>query len=285
MKKMLTISASEYILMKQYIEEHCGIYLEEGKEYLIESRLYDIVKKTGADSFQEFHFKARTDYTGKLKDRIIDAMTTNETLWFRDESVWIYLQEVAVPFLFKQAETNGWARVWSAAASTGQEAYSLAMILDDEANKRGCNSLLKKIEILGTDISCSSLSIARNGCYDDIAMNRGLPAVKKAKYFQKKSKGWEIDPKIKKMVSFKVFNLQNSFVPLGIFDFILCRYVVIYFSDFFKRNLFAKLAHALKPGCSLILGATESLRGLSDEFEISYYKDTMISRKKLLKEG
>lgn len=277
---MIKITEPEYILIKKYIEEHCGIHLQEGKEYLIESRLTDLVRESGCNSFQEFHLKARTDYTGRYRDRIVDAMTTNETLWFRDESAWDYIREVAVPFLIDRAANRGGARIWSSAASTGQEAYSLLMLLDEAVKERGLASVLNNIEILATDISSAALYLAKAARYDAIAMSRGLPDNKKYKYFTKQGNVWVFDGDLKKRVKFKKFNLQNSFTPLGSFDFVLCRYVVIYFSDTFKRELFAKLADVLNPGCCLLLGATESLRGLSDDFDIEYYKSAIVNIRK-----
>lgn len=278
---MITITEPEYILMKHYIEDHCGIHLQEGKEYLIESRLSDLVIESGCGSFQDFHLKAQTDTTGKLRDRIIDAMTTNETTWFRDESIWTYLRETGVPSLMDRAASGSKVRVWSSASSTGQEAYSLLMLLDVEARARKDPSLLDCIEILGTDISSSALFHAISARYDSFAVNRGLPPDKRQKYFKQDDSGlWVYDQELKKRVTFKKFNLQHSFTNLGIFELILCRYVSIYFSDAFKRELFEKMARALSPGGVLILGATESLRGLSDTFEITYYKNAIFNIKK-----
>ncbi len=277
---MVTITEPEYILMKQYIEEHCGIHLEDGKEYLIETRLSDLVIETGCASFQEFHLKARNDVAGKLRDRIIDAMTTNETLWFRDETAWQYIREVAVPGLLDRAEQSGKARIWSAAASTGQEAYSLLMLLDEQAKARGKPSLTNNIEILATDISTSALFIAMSARYDSFSINRGLPADKKTKFFTQEGNVWVFDQDLKKRVKFKKFNLQESFMSLGTFDMILCRYVTIYFSESFKRDVFSKMARVLRPGGVLLLGATESLRGYSDDFNISYHNRALINIKK-----
>lgn len=277
---MLKITEPEYILMKSFIQEHCGIYLETGKEYLIESRLSDLAVENGCDSFQEFHLKARSDYTGKLKDRIIDAMTTNETLWFRDDTAWMYIKEVAVPEMVDKAEKQGNARIWSAAASTGQEAYSLLMLLDEEVKNRNKSYLLDKIEIFGTDISSSALFLAMSARYDSIAVGRGLPEDKKRKYFTQQGNIWMFDQELKKRVTFKKFNLQNSFMPLGVFDLVLCRYVSIYFSDTFKRELFAKIADVMNPGSALILGATESLRDYTNSFEVKYHKNAIINIKK-----
>lgn len=277
---MFKITAPEYVLMKKYIEEHCGIHLENDKEYLIESRLSDLLIETGCKSFQEFHFKARTDYTNRLRDRIIDAMTTNETSWFRDKNTWEYLKEVGIPLLIDTAIQTGKASVWSAAVSTGQEIYSLLMLLDKAVKNRNIVSVLDRIDMLGTDISSSALAVASSGKYDAIAMSRGLNEEFKNEYFKKINGVWEFDQRLKSKVQFKKFNLQNSFIALGPFDMILCRNVSIYFSDSFKRDLFSKIASVLKPKGILILGATESLREFSGEFEISYYKNAVINIKK-----
>ncbi len=277
---MVKINKKEYDLMKKYIEDQCGIFLEDGKEYLIESRLSDLVEEIDCKSFADFHQKAKMDIGGKLKDRIIDAMTTNETLWFRDDSLWEYLREVAVPALLDIAASKGKARVWSAAASTGQEAYSLLMLIDEEAKRRGTPSLVNRIEIFASDISSSALFVAISGNYTSLAVKRGLPLDKKNKYFTQKDNVWSFDQELKKRVKFEKFNLQNSFTSLGAFDLILCRYVIIYFSREFKKTLFAKMARALNPKGVYILGASESLWDLSDDFEVVHYKNAVINVKK-----
>ncbi len=193
---MLKINSSEYSLMKKYIEEHCGIRLEKGKEYLIESRLTDLVIENGCSSFKEFYEKVKSGNSGKLRDRIVDAMTTNETLFFRDKSTWKYLREVGVPGLLDKAEKGGKVRIWSAAASTGQEAYSLLMLLNDGANERKKPHLLDKIEILGTDISTSALFLAIAARYDSMAMSRGTTPDIKERYFTKTGNVWEFDREV-----------------------------------------------------------------------------------------
>ncbi|MCP4344567.1 MAG: protein-glutamate O-methyltransferase CheR [Desulfobacterales bacterium] len=277
---MLKINKPEYVLMKKYIEEHCGIYLEKDKEYLIETRLSDLAVEIGCKSFQEFHFRARTDSSGKLRDLIVDSMTTNETSWFRDASVWEYLEEIAVPALVSEAAETGKANVWCMAVSTGQEACSLLMLFDEAVKKRGLPSLINKIDILGTDISSSSLDSAISGKYDNIAISRGLPEDKKERYFSREGDAWVFDQNLKERVRFKKFNLQDSFIFPYNFDLILCRYVSIYFSNAFKQELYTKTASVLKPGRVLLLGATESLRDFSDDFETSYYKSAAINTKK-----
>ena len=277
---MLKVTSHEFSLIKTYIEEQCGIRLENGKEYLIESRLSDLAVEIGCDSFTSFHAKTLADRTGKLRDRIIDLMTTNETLWFRDESAWMFLREKAVPGLMDKAEKGDKIRIWSAAASTGQEAYSLLMLIHQEARARGKLYLLDKFEILGTDISTSALFVALAGRYNSMVMDRGVPGDKRQIYFTENKGAWEFDQTLKKRVTFRQFNLQDSFATLGTFDLILCRYVAIYFSDLFKRQLFSKMAGAMKPDSALLLGATETLRGLTDSFKITYYKNAVVNLKK-----
>lgn len=276
---MFKVSEEEYVLMKSFIEDKCGIHLESGKEYLIESRLSDLVLETGCTSFTEFHLKARMDTSGKLAWRIIDAMTTNETLWFRDQNTWKYIKDVAIPRVLDIAEKRGRVRIWSAAASTGQEAYSLLMLLDEATRERKKPGLLNSIEIIGTDISSSALFLAKSAKYDAIAMGRGMPEDKKSKYFKKEDKIWIFDQELKKRVTFKRFNLKDSFMSLGMFDLILCRYVIIYFSTEFKKEIYKKLFNSLQPGGVLLLGATESLRGYSSDFDISYHNNTVIFTK------
>lgn len=274
---MLKITEPEYLLMKKYIEDQCGIHLRENKEYLIESRLADLVKETGCRSFQEFHYLARTNIGGKLKDRIIDAITTNETSWFRDKSFWEYIQDFAIPYLLEKAMRLGKVSIWSAAVSTGQEIYSLLMLLDEAVKERGMPSLQDKIEIIASDVSESVLGSAAAARYDSIAINRGLSDDRREKYFIRDGQYWLFDQNLKNRVIFKKINLKDSFSSLSQFDMILCRYVSIYFSDTFKRELFAKMASVLKPGGVLLLGATESLREFSSGFEISYYKSAVIN--------
>lgn len=282
---MLKITPPEYMLMKNYIEEHCGIHLEKDKEYLIESRLSALAEKTGCKSFQEFHFKARTDPTGILRDEIVDAMTTNETSWFRDKSLWEYIETIEVPKILNQADKMGRAAIWSAAASTGQEAYSLIMLLYEQAMAKGRPALLDNIEILATDISSSALLAAISARYDSISINRGLSEERRERFFTRQGNVWVFDADLKRRVQFRKYNLQNAFTFPYLFDLILCRYVSIYFSDSFKRELFSKLSHALRPGGVLILGATESLREYNRDFDISYYKSAVINTKKIINQA
>jgi len=269
----MKLVGNEFELMKTFVQKHCGIHLDAGKEYLIETRLTDLVIEKGCRSFYEFYQTALSDTSGKLRDRIIDAMTTNETYFFRDDNLWTYLREVAVPELLRRAAANGSARIWSAAASTGQEAYSLIMLIDEIARSQGTPGLGKSIEVVGTDISSAALFLAISGRYDSLAIRRGLSDERRARYFKEQGSVWVFDEELKKRANFRRFNLLDSLAGLGQFDLVLCRYVAIYFQEPVKRDLFTRIGGVLKPGCHLLLGATETLRGLTDAFEIDTYKN------------
>lgn len=264
---------NEFDLMRGYIEKNCGIHLDPGKEYLIETRLTDLVIEKGCKSFLEFHRAALSDTTGKLRDRIVDAMTTNETYFFRDDTLWTYMKDVAVPQLLKRAAATGSARVWSAAASTGQEAYSIAMLIDETARSQGTPQLARCIEIVGTDISSAALFLALSGRYDSLAIRRGLSDDRRKRYFREDGSVWVLDEEIRKRARFKRFNLMDSFAGLGQFDLVLCRYVAIYFQEDFKKDLFARIGGVLRPGSHLLLGATESLRGYADGYVAEVHKN------------
>lgn len=264
---------NEFDLMRSFVEKHCGIHLDPGKEYLIETRLTDLVIEKGCRSFLEFHAAALADSTGKLRDRIVDAMTTNETYFFRDDTLWAYMRDVAVPHLLKRVASTGSARVWSAAASTGQEAYSIAMLIDEVARSQGTPQLARNVEIVGTDISSAALFLALSGRYDSLAIRRGLSDERRRRYFREDGSVWVLDEEIRKRARFKKFNLMDSFAGLGVFDLVLCRYVAIYFQDDFKKDLFSRIGGAMRPGSHLLLGATESLRGHAGGYAAEVYKN------------
>ena len=277
---MNAISDSEYLLMKQYIEKDCGVYIEDVKESLIEIRLSDITIEVGANTYIELQKKASQDKTGKLRERIIEAITTNETCWFRDDSAWSFIRGIQVPKLLDLAKSGETVRIWSTAVSTGQELYSLLMLLHEGAVKLDDESLLDNFEFLGTDISSSALFPAISGRYNQISMNRGIPDSYRNRYFTKTGNVWSFNETLRKKASFRRFNLEDDFNPLGQFDFVLCRYVAMYYSDIFKRRLYRKLASAVKSDGILLLGATESLEKYSDDFTVETHMDCVVNRRK-----
>jgi chemotaxis protein methyltransferase CheR len=273
------LAGGEFDLLKGFIEKHCGIHLEAGKESLIEARLSGMAGETGCRSFYDFYQKAQADVTGKLRTRIVEAMTTNETFFFRDDNLWTYMKEVAVPELLRKA-AGSMVRVWSAASSTGQEAYSVAMLFDELARAQGTPTLTRNLEIIGTDISSAALFLAIAGRYSTVAVQRGLTEERRSRYFTASGSVWALSDEIKSRAKFRRFNIMDSLAPLGTFDLVLCRYVAIYFEDNFKKFLFHRIAGVLKPGCPLLLGATETLRGLSDEFATTVHKNCTVYQRK-----
>lgn len=271
----MKLAGTEFELLKGFVEKNCGIHLDPGKEYLIETRLTDIAIDQGCKTFSEFYQKALADTTGKLRGRIVDAMTTNETYFFRDDNLWNYLREEAAPELVRKASL-GPVRIWSAASSTGQEAYSLAMLLDETARAKGTPNVMRNVEIVGTDISSAALFLAISGRYDSLAIRRGLSDERRSRYFREDGSVWVLSDEIKSRAKFRRFNLMDSLAPLGQFDLVLCRYVAIYFQEDFKKALFQRIAGTLKPGNPLLLGATETLRGLSDEFDVQIHKNCTV---------
>jgi chemotaxis protein methyltransferase CheR len=239
---MISISQEEFDLLRKYIQENCGILVGDEKSYLIESRLAQLVVENGCTDFMQFYLKTRQDTGGTLRDKIIDAMTTNETLWFRDNGPWKLFRETLIPDFIDVLKTGKKKRIriWSAACSTGQEPYSLAMLIQDALEASHCSVRPGQFEIIGTDISPSALFLAISGRYNQIAMSRGMDDIHKARYFVQKGRIWELKPDMRNRVTFKQFNLQHSFNMLGPFDLVLCRNVAIYF----LRNSNATSLHA-----------------------------------------
>lgn len=254
----------KYDLLRRYIENHCGIHISGNKEYLIESRLASLVGKMGCRGFDDLYFKTRNDPGGKLRDQIIDAMTTNETLWFRDAHVWTTIENRLLPALAEKilGGRKLRARIWCAGCSTGQEAYSLAICAERVAGKLAARGLRSEhFDIVATDISDSALRIAAAGRYDRISMSRGMRDGYKSLYFSADGAVWVINEELKRRVRFERFNLLDDFDALGFFDMVLLRNVAIYFSDKYKQDLFDRVARTLYPGGAVLLGASESLVG------------------------
>jgi len=279
MQAHIKIDPNEFQLMRDYIEESCGIHITQDKMYLVETRLTTLMVESGCNNFKELYHKASSDITKKLRDKIIDAMTTNETLWFRDKSPYIILDDVLLKE-FAQDLHNGKKtkiKIWSTACSTGQEPYSIAMTIL-EYIKRDPKLRPEQFEIVATDISPTVLYLAMAGRYDNLAISRGLSESLKSRYFEPSGKVWVLKNEVKKMVIFKKLNLQESFNIFGKQDLIFCRNVLIYFSDEFKKEVLHRLGDLIRPNGYLFLGASESIITYSKEYQMQkhikglYYK-------------
>ncbi len=277
----MPITNNEFNLLRKYIEQHCGISVGDEKVYLVESRLSGLMVQNGCATFEEFYRKTLADPTLGLRDKIVDAMTTNETLWFRDTSPYRIFEEVVLRQMSNEIQQGKRKkiRIWCAACSTGQEPYSLAMTIHEFARKYSVLPM-EYVEIISTDISPSALFLAIAGRYDKLSMSRGMTPDIQNRYFDQAGSIWVLKDKIKKMVTFKKFNLQENFINLGRFDIIFCRNVAIYFSDNFKRDLFKRMAQLLRPEGFLFLGASESISGYSTEYQILTHEKGMYYRVK-----
>jgi len=263
-----TITPSEFKLLRDYIEQHCGIALGDEKAYLVETRLASLLVETGCPDFGSFYRLAAANGSPTLRDRIVDAMTTNETLWFRDQHPFEILRTRLLPPLAEEIRSGNRfrVRIWSAASSTGQEPYSIAMTIQ-EFCKTNPGIRPEHFEILATDISPSALFLAKAGRYDAAAIARGLSDYHRSLYFEQVGPVWAVKDTLKQMITYKRFNLQDPLDQLGKMDVIFCRYVAIYFSETFKRQIYSGIARLLSPSGHLIISAVESLRGLVDDFE------------------
>lgn len=266
----MRITDSEFAVMRQFIEQSCGISLVDQKAYLIESRLTHLLVETGSSTFTDLYHKAKSDTTNALRNKIVDAMTTNETLWFRDQTPFDFLRtELCKQFHREFSENKRQKlRIWSAASSTGQEPYSIAMSILEFARLTP-SFPLNAVEIIATDISPTALFLARAGRYDQIAISRGLNDEIRNRYFSQDAKTWKINDNVKSMVKLQKLNLQDPFTSLGLFDIIFCRNVAIYFSDAFKTDLFSRFSKSLTSGGYFFVGASESLSFYSTLFKMN----------------
>lgn len=261
------IAAHEFKLLRDLIEESSGIVLGEEKAYLIETRLVGLLTENGCADYGAFCQLVARAPDQRLRDRIVDAMTTNETLWFRDIHPFAILKDKLLPSLGAELRAGNRyrIRIWSGACSTGQEAYSIAMTILEFCR---ANPGLRpdQFEVMASDISPSALFLAKNGRYDEAALGRGLGMEHRARYFHPEGKIWVVNDEVKSLVAFRKFNLQDPMAPLGHFDIVFLRYVAIYFSDAFKRQIYQGIARLLAPDGHLIISAVESMRGISEDF-------------------
>ena len=264
---MIHVTPEEFTVLSKYIYDISGITLENSKAYLIETRLGSLVEEFNCTNYSEFYYKAKSDSTKALEKRIVNAITTNETLWFRDGSPFEVLRNKIIPDLIdrKQAQCKGRRlpiRIWSAASSTGQEIYSIGMtlmeLLPDPAQY--------DIRILGTDISDAAIAASSYGHYTKFEMDRGLTPAQIKKYFTQEGDLWKIKDEIRIMANFRKFNLFDDFRSLGKFDIVFCRNVAIYFSIEDRKKIFNRMADVLEPGGCLLIGASEYLAGICDRF-------------------
>lgn len=277
---MLKLSADDFDIVAKTVYEATGIHLDQTKAYLIETRLGSLVKELGLSNYRQLAELVRKDPGSHAMVRLIDAITTNETFFFRDIQPFELLKQKLLPDLYDRrvkarmstGMDQGPIRIWSAACSTGQELYSIAIILKDMLPALGN----PQVKLLGTDISQAAVQQASAGRYNRFEVERGLPPELRTRFFAPAdSTSWKIRDEIRAMASFQRINLLKPFAGIGKWDIIFCRNVAIYFPLEDRRLLFNNLADALAPDGALIIGSTEFLTGVSDRFESNHHMRTV----------
>lgn len=259
----MSFSSATFAYLSQMVLDHSAIVLDETKAYIVESRLGPLLYSEGVRDIDELAYRLRDDRLGPLRRKVLDAMTNNETWFFRDLYPFEALKSVILPQIVGNSERSKSLNIWSAACSGGQEIYSVAMLI-----RENFPSLLSwKLTLLGTDVSEAIMNKARTGVYSQLEVNRGLPATLLAKYFQQIGRDWQLKRNILDMAEFRSVNLSAPFPHIGQFDVVFLRNVLIYFALDVRREILARIRQVLKPGGVLFLGAAETTLNLDENYE------------------
>lgn len=252
----------EFETLRAFLKARSGLSLTPEKRYLVESRLSGVCNRFMIDGLSRLALEIKNGRTPALEKAVVEAMTTNETFFFRDKVPFDIFKDNLLPRYIKDRSSSRRLRIWCAASSTGQEPYSIAMLLN-EASARISGW---QVEIVASDISADVLQKAKDGVYTQFEVQRGLPPEFLSRYFTQVGDNWQISQQIRSMVDFREVNLIHDFSSLGQFDIVYCRNVLIYFDLPTKVDVLARLAKALAPDGSLVLGASETVIGVSDAF-------------------
>jgi chemotaxis protein methyltransferase CheR len=252
----------DYDFIRKVLKDRSGLVLGPDKQYLLESRLLPVLRKGGFSDLAALIAALRAAPSSSLVNTVVEGMTTNESLFFRDKLPFDNFREVVMPALLEARTRTKFIRIWCAAAATGQEPYSLAMALREMSVKLSG----WRVEIFATDLSSDALERAKTGLYSQFEVQRGLPIQMLVKYFSKVGEQWQIAPEIRDMVTFRHSNLLHDFSSFGLFDVVFCRNVLIYFEPAMKSSVLNRLGRSLSSDGYLLLGAAETVVGLSDAF-------------------
>jgi len=273
----VTVLAGEELrVWLRYIHSLTGIRLDESKAYLVENRLDSLLRDQKCASFSELYYRVRADRGTVLRRKIIDAITTGETFFFRDKSPFDLLRFKLLPELIdrRSRELGPGAvsiRIWSAACSSGQEVYSIAIVLKEALGD--CSKY--RIRLVGTDISDAAVARASYGAFSNFEVERGLSPEMRDRYFARHGEGWRIRDELRAMAVFRTLNLMEEFAGLGRFDIIFCRNVAIYFEVEDRQKLFQRIGRVLEPDGALLIGATEAVATICPEYEAKRYHRTV----------
>jgi chemotaxis protein methyltransferase CheR len=259
------MNPQDFEFLKEFLKTRSGIVLSADKLYLVESRLTPVARDLGMAGIDELIGELKKTLDESLKTKVTDAMTTNESFFFRDQSPFDNLRDHILPPMIaaRKAKGQNRLRIWSAACSSGQEPYTIAMMLLENQAKFGD----MKFEILATDLSTEIVDKAKEGAYSQFEVQRGLPIQLLVKYFSQTESAWQISDDIRNMVRFQTFNLLDSYGVLGKFDIIFCRNVLIYFDQDTKGAILSRMADISPPDGALFLGGAESVIGISSDYQ------------------
>jgi chemotaxis protein methyltransferase CheR len=260
----LTVTPLDYDFLRQALKQHSGLALGADKHYFVESRLLPFARQAGFNGVGELVLALKAGRPAALMTAVVEAMTTNESFFFRDKTPFEHFRRVIMPALLAARRQSRTIRIWCAAAASGQEPYSIAICLREMARAIAG----WRIEIVATDLCGAVLDRARHGLYSQFEVQRGLPIKLLVRYFSQVGELWQIVPEVRGMVEFRRFNLLADFASLGNFDVILCRNVLIYFDQGTKSDVLGRLAAVMPSDGYLVLGAAETAIGLSDRFKM-----------------
>ncbi|WP_137045831.1 protein-glutamate O-methyltransferase CheR [Pseudolabrys sp. FHR47] len=262
------MTPGDFDYLRRYLHERSGLVLAAEKLYLAESRLMPVVRKHGLTSLGDLVTRIRMTPSSPIAIDTVEAMTTNETFFFRDKIPFEHFRDTMLPALTAARDRDRRLRIWCAAASSGQEPYSLAMAIKEMAASAKGGALSGfRIDILATDLSSEVLERARAGTYSQFEVQRGLPIQMLLKYFTQVGETWQVSSELRSMVQFRTLNLLNDFTPLGRFDIVFCRNVLIYFDQPTKTQVLNRLAPQIAEDGYLVLGAAETVVGLTNAFK------------------
>lgn len=271
----MTIATSDFDVIRQLVYRRAAIVLEPGKEYLVESRMSPVLRKHGMESVEDLVVALRGSAAREIEDQVVDAMTTNETSFFRDHHPFETLRNDVLPEVLQAKAASRTLDIWCGASSSGQEPYSIAMTLREHF---GAQLGGWKVRILATDISQEMLEKASKGAYSELEINRGLPAPLMVKYFQRVGLQWQIKPEIRDMVEFRKLNLVEPWSNMPRFDVVFLRNVLIYFDTDTKRKILAQVRRCMAPHATLFLGGAETVINFAEDLEIRRLGRTVVYR-------
>jgi chemotaxis protein methyltransferase CheR len=258
------MNVNDFEFIAQLLYRRSGLVITQEKAYLLESRLNPVARKWDLDSVDSLIATLRSKKEERLAVAVTEAMTTNESFFFRDNRPFEQFRDIVLPHLLEARVARKQIRIWSAACSSGQEPYTLAMMLKEEAARLAG----WRIEIVATDLSTDILHKAEEGLYSQFEVQRGLPITLLMKYFSQEGEKWRISEDIRHMVSYRAFNLLENPASLGVFDVVFCRNVLIYFDQVTKGQVLGRIAQIMPPDGFLYLGGAETVLGISDAFEV-----------------